>query len=1409
MKGDFTRLSFAARKNYTQVLKQQGRVELDSDWNEQGAILDYLRRTALRDVIGTNGIPKGIGFDVGLSEDGEDLVVGPGRVYVDGLVCDAEASVTEAIRAGDEVSGQTDLVLLDVWERHVTALEDPEIREVALGGPDTTTRLQTVWGVRILRDAGADCDSDDDAWLPAPSGGRLTTGVEIVAPTASPCDLPPNGGFRGLENRLYRVEIQEGGDLGTATWKWSRDNGAVVFAIEEFPASLPDRVRVRRLGRDQVLTLRKDDWVEIIDDDAEIAGTPGFMARVENVDDGSRLVTLDRDVPAGTFDPSKHARVRRWNQQAGTDADGVLTTAAGPIEIEYGIEISFSGSDFRVGDYWMFAARTATRDVEALQEVAPHGIEHHFCRLATIFWEDTGEATPTPRVEPCDLDFPPLTDITAADVSYDDANCDLTGAETVQDAIDRLCKARDLRHHNKHLHGWGIVCGLQVHCGADVASEERREVTIRPGYAIDCDGNDIILEENESIDVLTAISALDEEDPDDPVLDDNGDGEVCLRIERDGQSGRRFTFEKYAPEQKGIQALLQGTLLLDFYNHCIKKLVDWVIDEFTPDEGEEEMLVGPTHRRITTFLNLLVQLWNPTHGRYVFLSLKEHRILRNFYDGLRGLLQSKTFCAMFEDARQFPEYPFEDERHSTIFGKGNHSRLRLDPRSRFAYTVGASNRIHAYDLEREEMVADVEFPGGEGAIVRDVAFPTGGQEVYAVATVNNSTLFAVGDVADSEFRWRPVSITCDCQLVTFGTWRGAENTIFAIGKGMGLYSFDPTEPQVRPELVQGFNAVGHLIIDEERGTAWATASSGESITDTYDSFLELNLSDPDVNPVTVQLRNVNGAIRTGDDDITFDPRNELVAIVVDGANGGTKELLLYDVEANAPRLTVPDLENTAIRLAYSPRTELVVLSFEDSFRLDLVDTEQGLIGEYRHPVQMSPMAIAVSADAENAYVLNQVSNTINTIPAEYLSAEGQIDVEVLAEYRTGVIEAFMDLLGGFLQYLKDCFCDHLLVNCPDCDEEDDIYLACVSVRGGEVYRVCNFSRRKYVKSFPTVGYWLSVIPIWPLMKKVVERFCCSLPVLFFNQRTAPQSFAYEEQAKSSRMRQGLSFAQGTDFRAATRQFNQRLDIAKVLTRDWAGTRTFGAGPTTVSEQEVTVKQSEVLNQSVEAASGRLAERNVTVTEVKTYDAAAGARNLVRVTTAPTELKAGQRVELYEQDGKVKYYSVVTDRPPLVVDGVDTVAAAESRARFESELEVLRAEVTELKTSGAAAPIAQPSAEIDAELKALRDELTELRTAGTTTVAQPTPEMDAELKALRDEVAEIRTAAAAETAVQPSAEVDAELKALRDELSTMQEVIATRDQQISELTVKSTELQRDLQVFGDLQGRIERLERPEG
>jgi hypothetical protein len=59
MHGDFSRWTFRPSARYTRVVMQQGRMQLDSDWNEQGAILDARLAALAEDIIGPAGAPRG------------------------------------------------------------------------------------------------------------------------------------------------------------------------------------------------------------------------------------------------------------------------------------------------------------------------------------------------------------------------------------------------------------------------------------------------------------------------------------------------------------------------------------------------------------------------------------------------------------------------------------------------------------------------------------------------------------------------------------------------------------------------------------------------------------------------------------------------------------------------------------------------------------------------------------------------------------------------------------------------------------------------------------------------------------------------------------------------------------------------------------------------------------------------------------------------------------------------------------------------------------------------------------------------------------------------------------------------------------------------------------------------------
>ena len=246
MKGDFSRSTFDPRKHYSSVRMQQGRVQLDADWNEQADILLHLIATQLQDLLGPGSTSVACpGFAITPAEQDEergnqpeestasaetfpDFWIGAGRYYVDGILCENEEDVLFSKQpdypaAASQLKQHKDhvFVYLDVWQRHLTAIEDPAIREIALGGADTATRVKTVWQVKLLPAPGGPAnDQDWEAFV-----ARTTDKGRLKAQWDK-----DERAF--LENHLYRVEIHSvAGD--EVTFKWSRENGAVAFPIRE------------------------------------------------------------------------------------------------------------------------------------------------------------------------------------------------------------------------------------------------------------------------------------------------------------------------------------------------------------------------------------------------------------------------------------------------------------------------------------------------------------------------------------------------------------------------------------------------------------------------------------------------------------------------------------------------------------------------------------------------------------------------------------------------------------------------------------------------------------------------------------------------------------------------------------------------------------------------------------------------------------------------------------------------------------------------------------------------------------------------------------------------------------------------------------------------------------------------
>ena len=383
MKGDFSRFTFDPAKHFSAVRLQQGRVQLDADWNEQIDITAHRIETEIIDFIGQAGAPaQGAGFAIQAASAGASLTLSHGRYYVEGMLFELDADVPftaqpdfpGAVLPGADGSY---LAYLDAWQHHLTGREDPRLLDPALGDADTATRLRNVAQVRLQ--LLTDKDSKDPR--------------DYLPPWRPPWDLPISSGALAarvsaprpiLENQLYRVEIHQAGGTGTATFKWSRDNGSVAARVKSIAGQT---ITLRAGGRGAQTDFAPNQWVEVITQAQTLRGEPGVLAEIAAVQGDELTVSRWPNDAPPAIDAS--AVVRRWDS-----SPGELVVKAGPIALEDDIEVIFDTSAavrYKTGDCWLIAARNLSGAIEWPQNadqspisVRPHGVLHRYCALALL-----------------------------------------------------------------------------------------------------------------------------------------------------------------------------------------------------------------------------------------------------------------------------------------------------------------------------------------------------------------------------------------------------------------------------------------------------------------------------------------------------------------------------------------------------------------------------------------------------------------------------------------------------------------------------------------------------------------------------------------------------------------------------------------------------------------------------------------------------------------------------------------------------------------------------------------------------------------------------------------------------------------------------------------------------------------
>lgn len=537
MRGDFSRFTFDSRKHYNRVYMQQGRVQLDADWNEQSEILHYQLAASLKALFGPSAAPQATaGFHIHLLTDQQkqtatssaetshkrqnapqapaqqtqrseathtrsplDFSISQGCYYVNGLLCSNEQTIhftDQPYYPNAPVPSTLQhhcLVYLDVWQRHITWLEDHDLREVALNGLDTTTRMQTVWQVKLL-------PLKDSAVLL--ERGHITYDEIIALPEwhellhhekqKGRLSARYQSGETSLNNQLYRVEIHEVAEQAV-TFKWSRENGAVVFALETVEqvgnqaaqGTIQLVVTLAETMRDTSL-LQPGDWVELENDYLTLHGQTLPLYQVATTPDFlHRQITLAGPASqAFTHQPASYTRLRRWDHdpaRAVPQTGTALARADTWLSLEHGIQVRFADSSrHEVGDYWLIPSRAQPAgiawpvDEHGPHGQAPHGKEHAYCPLALLqqqhgSWKKVSDlrrlvaplsATPAPT---------PTQQVLSEDCL---SNEHLHTGDLVSLLSPTNMEVARTHHHNAHL-VFGVVSGE-----LDVAGERRYRVTI-------------------------------------------------------------------------------------------------------------------------------------------------------------------------------------------------------------------------------------------------------------------------------------------------------------------------------------------------------------------------------------------------------------------------------------------------------------------------------------------------------------------------------------------------------------------------------------------------------------------------------------------------------------------------------------------------------------------------------------------------------------------------------------------------------------------------------------------------------------------------------------------------------------------------------------------------------------------
>ncbi len=399
MTSDLARVTYDPGRHYHGVVAQQGRVSLEADWNEAQAISREQTEARTLDLVGpAASADHGYRIEPVLADDGSatgDLRIHQGTGYIGGQRVSLGRDLLYSSQpdwrnhAGDPLwrdpaipEEPHELVYLMLREQEVSAVEDPALRDVALGGPDTSQRLRIIQ--RVIR-SPTTAATWEDAWSQLigqhwdPRGFRLdhdsrrleaSARLQVMGHPAEGEEQPVNHGtYLGPSNQLIRVQISRIDDDGVPLLVWGYDNASFMYRLSRVAPGAVAGTTILELATAPVDAYHQPAEKQAVEvlraaaslapEDAIAAATGQVATVTQAYDPDSRTIVIQAVLPAED-QPAQHPLfLRVWNEELkcrlGEEHElgdtGLRVRLTGPEQAPAG--------GFHPGAYWMIAVRPA------------------------------------------------------------------------------------------------------------------------------------------------------------------------------------------------------------------------------------------------------------------------------------------------------------------------------------------------------------------------------------------------------------------------------------------------------------------------------------------------------------------------------------------------------------------------------------------------------------------------------------------------------------------------------------------------------------------------------------------------------------------------------------------------------------------------------------------------------------------------------------------------------------------------------------------------------------------------------------------------------------------------------------------------------------------------------------------